>query len=141
MIIRVPLILQPVIAVIHRLDVKGTRQHDPEGVATSGYDEVLQEPITYNTPTGTKVDSRREFAPIKVPCQLENLTDEQLDQMITGDTPVSNMVLVFHRADLERLGLLDSNRNTIIKKGDRVEHLERANGAAGAVVKKFTAPG
>lgn len=141
MIIRVPLVLQSSVAVIYRLDVKATRQADPEGEATSGYDETLREPIAYTGTGGDREDSRREFAVIRVPCQVEIMTDEKLREMVTGNDPVSNMVFVFHRADLERLGLLNTNRDVILKTGDRIEGLERFGGAVGAKTKTFEAPG
>lgn len=141
MIIRVPLVLQKTIAVIYPLDVTGTRAHDPVGPDTSGYDEILREPIVYNDVGGSRVDSRQELPPIRIPCQVENMTDEQLKEEVSGDVPVSNMILIFHRADLERLSLLDSNRNVIIKKGDRVSSFERYGAPIGTVVKTLTEPG
>lgn len=141
MIIRVPLVLQPSVAVIHRLDVKATRQHDPAGDDASGYDEVLREPITYNDASGNRVDSRRELAEIRVPCQVEVLSDEKLREMVTGDDSVSNMIFVFHRLHLEQAGLLDSNRNVVLKKGDRISQIERFGAPTGTVTKKLEPPG
>lgn len=141
MVIRVGLVLQPSVAVIHRLDVKATRQANPEGEATSGYDEVLREPIAYTGTSGQREDSRKEFAAIRVPCQVEVLSDEKLREMVTGNDPVSNMILVFHRSSLDRLGLLDADRTVILKTGDRIEGLERYGGAVGAMTKRFAPPG
>lgn len=137
--IRVPLILQPSLAVVHRLSVEATRNADPEGPETTGYDETLREPISYEQ--GHEVlDTRREMAPIRVPCQIETLSFEALRQLRLGDAPISNMVFVFHRRDLERLGLLDSNRDVVLKKGDRISAIER-HGAPGVRSKSLKEPG
>lgn len=144
MIIRVPLLLQPSIAVIYRLDIKSTRNANPPGEDNVGYDETLLEPIAYdkneNTPD-LRIDSRKELAPIRVPCQVETLTDETLRELAIGDAPVTDIYFVFHRKTLEELGLLDENRDVIIKKGDRISHLERYGAAIGTKTKTFSDPG
>lgn len=144
MIIRVPLLLQPSIAVIHRLDVAATRNANPPGESYSGYDETLLESVVYdqneNSPDIRK-DARKELAPIRIPCQIETLTDETLRELAVGDAPVTDIYFVFHRKDLENLGLLDENRDVIIKKGDRISHLERYGAAVGTITKTFSDPG
>lgn len=141
MIIRVPLVLQKVIAVIYPLDVAATRAHDPAGPGTSGYSEVFREPIAYNDGSGDRTDSRQEGTVIRIPCQVENMTEEKLKEMAVGDSPVSNIMLVFHRIDLARLSLLDANGNVAIKKGDRIDSLERHGAPIGTTVKNFSSPG
>lgn len=141
MVFRVGLILQPSVAVIHRLDIKGTRQVDPEGEATSGYDEVLREPVAYTNTAGQRQDSRRELAAIRVPCQVENMTDEKLKEMVMGNDGVYSIMLVFHRTHLERMGLLDNNRDIILKTGDRISGLERYGTSGRFPIKKFKEPG
>lgn len=142
MIIRVPLLLQQSIAVIHRLDIRGTRNVDPAGEPTEGYDPTFNEPIVFTEPTTLKRESsRREHPPIRIPCQMELLTEEKLKELGVGDAPISNLMLVLHRKDLEALGLLDSNQETILKKGDRLSHLEQFGGAVGTITKKFADDG
>jgi hypothetical protein len=140
MIVRVPLLLQRSVAVIHRLSIGATRDHMPPGDVVEGYDPTFQEPIVY-TEGAERVSSRTELAPVRIPCQVEMMTEERLRQYVGGADPVTNMVLVFHRYDLDNLGLLDGNREVVLKKGDRIEELERYGGAPGNTIKRFTDPG
>jgi len=141
MIIRVPLLLQKSVVVIHPLNIGAGRNVDPTGEETSGYDDVLNEPIAYTTPTNERKTTRRESPALRIPCQVENLTDEQLKQMATGDDPITSIAFVLHRQDLEELNLLDDNGDVLIKKGDRVEKLEKYGAPVGTTIKTFLDPG
>jgi hypothetical protein len=122
---RVPL-LYPVVAVLHPLDPVATRAVDPPGAPTQGYDDILGEPIPYDAASGAATDTRQESAELRIPCQVEVMTHEELQQMDTGDAPLSRYVLVFHRSDLDNLGLLDATtRKVSIKKNDRVSRIEK----------------
>lgn len=136
MIIRVPLLLQQSVLVVHRLDISGTRTLDPPGPATSGYDDLLREPVVYDV-GNVRTSARQELPPTRVPCQVEIMRDERLRELRAGDAAISSMTFVLHRADLERLGLLDANRNVLLKKGDRVSQLERYGAPIGTVTKTF----
>jgi hypothetical protein len=140
-IIRVPLLLQKAVLVIHPLDLGATRAVDPTGEETAGYDDVLNEPVVYTTTTNERVSARRESAQIRIPCQVEDLTDKQLNQMATGDDPITNIAFVLHRKDLEELRLLDNNGDILIKKGDRIEKLEEYGAPIGTTIKTFLSPG
>jgi hypothetical protein len=122
------------------LDISATRTLDPDGEDTAGYDPTFREPIVYDT-GGIRTTSRQELPAVRIPCQVENATEERLRELGVGDDPVSNMLFVFHRLDLETLGLLDSNREVVIKKGDRISQLERYGSPVGTVIKKFAEPG
>ena len=144
MIIRVPLLLQKAVAVIHRLDITSTWNVNPPGEKTTGYSHTFDEPIVYDTSEvapNTRTSARTEMAAVRIPCQVEILTDEELRQIALGDDPITNLSLILHRRDLERLGLLDSNRDVLLKKGDRISCLERYGAASGTVVKSFANPG
>jgi hypothetical protein len=143
-IIRVPLLLQKSVAVIHRLHIEGTRDEDPPGEGNIGYDETLREPIVYDQNTNspdTRQKARQELSETRVPCQVEVLTDEALRELGVGDAPITNMIFVFHRKDLEFLGLLDTNRDILLKKGDRISHLEKYGTTIGTISKTFADPG
>jgi hypothetical protein len=140
-IIRVPLLLQKTVLVIHPLSIPATRAADPTGEETAGYDELLREPVGYTEPAGDRVDARRESAELRIPCQVEVLSDEALNQVAVGDDSITNMAFVLHRQDLKELNLLDSDSNVILKKGDRVEKLEKFGAPVGTVVKTFISPG
>lgn len=125
-VIRVPLVNPQIQAVFHRLDVAATRAVDPPGARTAGYDEDLNEPIEYtDAGSGLRTSARREMAAVRVPCQVENYSDDRLRQAFGGDAAISNMALVLHRRDLARLSLLDANNNCLLQPSDRVSVLER----------------
>lgn len=141
MVFRVGYILQPSIAVIHRLDTEATRLDNPDGEPDSGYDDTFREPMVYDK-AKERVTSRKESAAIRIPCQVEIATEEQLRELHTGDDPVSNMIFVFHRAVLEQHGLLDiDTRDVLLKKGDRISAIEKFGAPVGTVVKKITGDG
>ena len=137
---RVPLI-SPVAAVIYRLDVQGTWTVNPPGTPAQGYDPLLREPIIYDNPTtGARTSTRSELAAVTVPCQVETQTYEELRMVFEGAVPITTLVLVFHRQDLELLSLIDgTTRNCLLKTSDRIDHLER-NGSPGTVVQSFSSP-
>ena len=136
MAIRVPLLLERVAAIIHRLDVATTRAVDPPGAGTTGYDEDFREPVVYDAGT-VRTDSRTELPAVRVPCQTEVLNEDRLRQAFSGAVPSSNLVIVLHRRDLERQGLLDATtREPIIRVNDRVSTLERI-GFPGRVVRQL----
>jgi hypothetical protein len=141
MIIRVPLLLQRSVAVIHRLDIRATRDEDPPGEEREGYDPILRETIAYERVLGRREDTRQELAPCRIPCQIELATEERLNELGVGSDSVTNMIIVFHRKDLERLSLLDTNREVVIKKGDRIDSLERYGAPVGTRTKVFRNPG
>lgn len=126
--IRVPLILEKSLAVLHRLNVDGTDDAIPVPGMASGYDDVLREPIVYdNERRGITVrrEARVEYPAIRVPCQVEPLRTEDLQQFPPGNSPKSDILLVLHRQDLERLKLLDSETNQLlIKENDRISAIE-----------------
>lgn len=132
MAIRVPLLLEIVDAVVHRLDTTATRLDNPQGLAPQGYDDVFREPVVTDPDSGSSVDSRvssrKEHPPIRVPCQVETTLFENLQMSFAGNMPSTRMTLVFHREHLLALGLLDpTTKNCIIQTGDRVSQLEQYN--------------
>lgn len=141
---RVPLLLEVVDAVVHRLDITATRAFNPVGPAASGYDDIFREPVVTDGTAGAsvagRVSSRQEMTAVRVPCQIETSLYEDLRQSFSGALPQSNMTLVFHRQNLADLGLLDPTTNNILlKKGDRISQLERRS--LGVPVLVFRPPG
>jgi len=121
---RVPLLF-PMAAVVHQLDTAATRTLDVPGPPSDGYNDLLDEPYPYNSGAGF-TDTRQEKAAVRVPCQLEIMTFEELNQVDTGDAAMSEIILIFHRRDLETLGLIDSTtRLQKLKAGDRISALEK----------------
>lgn len=71
--------------------------------------------------SGRGRDARREEPPIRVPCQVEIQSFDQLTELATGNSPRSHLVLVFHFSDLEQLGLVDpTTGDALLRAGDRL---------------------
>lgn len=131
---RVPLLLEKSAAIIYRLNMSATKQLKPYAGATSGYDSDFRETITYdrepnpNDPPNVETvreNARIELPAIRVPCQVERITFEALDQSTQGDDPTTQLRFVFWRGDLEQLGLIDrKTRELFLHKNDRIETVE-----------------
>lgn len=137
--VSVPL-LWPIDVVIHRLDIQATWAVDPAGTPDKGYDPILREPIIVHSDAAERERevTRIEMPPIRVPCQKESLKNEELNMAATGDDPLSEVRFVAHRSDLESLGLIESNGNCSLKKGDRISHCERRG--TGVMVREWQKP-
>lgn len=96
---------------------------DPDGPGplTSGYDADFQETVLLPTSSGRGLDARREKPLIRIPCQVEVQAFGELQEMLTGNSPRAQVVLVFHFQDLERMGLVDpSTGEALLRIGDRL---------------------
>lgn len=113
-------------------------RHDPASTATdpdgagdleSGFDDVFREPVQVPE-TGSQIgrDARAEFEPLDLPCQVEDQVWEQLRMMRTGNASRAEVVLVFHFANLELLGLVDAETGTALapRVGDRLVSIHRS---------------
>ena len=124
---RVPLLLEVSLAVIHRLNPNATQDVQPFSGATGGYDADFREPLVFDDTVGTRMerdDARVEHPPVNVPCQVEPVKFERLQQQFSGDMPDSNIQLVLHKRDLRKLKLIDDQERLLLKKNDRVEALK-----------------
>lgn len=122
----VPLILEKSLAVVHRLNVAATASLQPAG-QTGGYDKDFREPITFDATRQGKVvrdNARSEYPAIRVPCQVEMIRLERLNQAPPGDAPQTGFQLVMHRVDLKRMKLIDpSTRKVLLKVNDRISSI------------------
>lgn len=143
MAIRVPLLLQRSVAVVYRLDVVATAAVDPPGGDEAvGYDPDFREPVVYSAAVGgARTSTRRELAAIRIGCQVEVASFERLREMGLGDAPITNKILVFHRAVLKRLSLLNADGSCKIRRNDRIGSIERWGGPVGTTVLPLAAPG
>lgn len=111
------------LAELFRLDTRSMAA-DPDGIGpwTSGYDPDFKEQILVDADgDGIAEDGRREFLPVRVPCQVEPQALEVLRMTAAGNTPQSDLNLVFHFRDLERLALVDAaSGEAMIRPGDRL---------------------
>jgi hypothetical protein len=106
----------PFLAEIFRLDTQTTAGTDP-----IGFDPDFKEARVLD-PTGDGIGERirNELPPIKVPCQVEPKTFEELAMFASGNSPRANITLVFHSKDMERMGLVDDNGEAMIRPEDRL---------------------
>ncbi|KKL22049.1 hypothetical protein LCGC14_2439320 [marine sediment metagenome] len=100
---------------------------DPDGSAgplTSGYDDDFREPVVLlrdEVADDTTGIALREETLVKVPCQIEPQSWEQLRQLLGGSSPNAAVRIVFHFRDLERLCLIDPvTGEALIRNNDRL---------------------
>jgi hypothetical protein len=115
-------LINPLAAEFAQLDTAATAA-DPDGPGplTSGYDTDFHETVLVPSAGGPRRDARREKPSIRVPCQIEVQSFGVLAELATGNSPRSHLVLVFHFADLEQLGLVDpATGDALLRVGDRL---------------------
>lgn len=119
-------LINPFLAVLHRLDTASTAANPGAGGYTQGYDPDFREPVLM-PPVGVSgygASNRKEFAAIKVPAQFERIKDDALMPHMSGHTHNKYMKVVFHFSDLSRLGLIDAtSKRALIKAGDRISDI------------------
>jgi hypothetical protein len=112
------------LAEIFRVDTAAMATSDPDGPGplTSGYDPDFKEPVLVDSnDDGIAEPLRREFPPVRVPCQVEPDALEVLRMSASGNAPRSKLELVFHFRDLERLSLVDATTGgALIRPSDRL---------------------
>jgi hypothetical protein len=121
------------LAELHRLDTLATSAVDPDGAGplSSGYDPDFKEPLLVDADEdGLGSSTRREHTPVQLPCQVEPDVFEALAMAASGHSPRSEVKLVFHFRDLERLGLVDlASGEARVRVGDRLGALLDRSGA------------
>ena len=123
----------PFLAEIFRLDTCAMATEDPDGSGPllSGYDPDFKEPVLVDrNDDGIGERIRKEHSPVRVPCQVEPDSFEVLQEYASGNSPRSRIRLVFHFADLERMGLVDPNSgDALLRVGDRLGGLYDLGGS------------
>ena len=129
------------LAELHRIDTQATAAVDPDGAGplSSGYDPDFKEPLLVDpNDEGLGASTRREHPPVQLPCQVEPDVFEALVMAASGNSPRSQVKLVFHFRDLERLGLVDlASGEARVRVGDRLGALLDRGGA---LVQRIRAP-
>ena len=117
----------PFLAEMRRLDTAAMASIDPDGAGplTRGFDPDFKEPVLVDRDgDGIAERERTELPAIRVPCQVEPKVFEDLRMLASGDSPRSDISLVFHFKDLERLGLVDATTgDALIRPNDRLAGL------------------
>lgn len=114
-------LINPFLAEIARLDTVATAA-DPDGGGplVTGYDPDFKETLVLEE-AGQRRDARQEMPPIRIPCQVEVGAFEALQQLAAGNSPNSQVALVFHFRDLESMGLVDPETgDALLRVNDRL---------------------
>lgn len=125
-------LIDPFLVELAQLDTAATAEDpDDTGPLESGYDDDFKEPVVITDTGGDRVSARKEKAAIKIPAQVElgYMNTDVIRPVLGGDSPDTKTIVVFHFADLERLGLVDAaTGEAMIRKGDRLVAIYRMNG-------------
>ena len=112
------------LAEIHRLDTVATATEDPDGPGPfeGGYDEDFKESVLVDSDgDGVGEPVRKEHPPVRIPCQVEPHVFEELRRFASGNAPRTDLGLVFHFRDLERMNLVEpTTGEALIRVGDRL---------------------
>lgn len=132
----------PMLVRIGRIDL-ATMGTDPDGAGplTSSFDADFREPIRVANGTQAGASARTEYALVELPAQIEDQEWKSLSMESTGNDPRTTVTLVFHFADLERLGFIDPATKTATCPivGDRLDAIIDPN--TGDVEQKSPTPG
>ena len=92
------------------------------GPLDSGYDADFKESVLVDRDDdGIGERIRVEHDPIRIPCQVETDRFDELRMLPSGNSPRSELDLVFHFRDLELLELVDPvTGDALIRPGDRL---------------------
>ncbi len=120
-------LIYPFLIELAPLDTLAT-QADPDGAGplTSGYDDDFREPVMVSQGVAdqTGTSARVEGTPIQVKAQIVPDQFEQLQAMISGQSPESNAFrVILHYKDLAALGLVDASGKPTINKSDRLTRI------------------
>lgn len=132
----------PMLARIGRVDLASMgADPDATGPLTTGFDDDFREPIRVADGTQAGAARRLEYALVDIPAQVEDQQWQSLSMEATGNDPSTSITLVFHFADLERLGFIDPTTKsaTCPIVGDRLDAI--VDPRTGAVEQKAPEPG
>jgi hypothetical protein len=115
-------LINPFLAEIAQLD-PGATAADPDGPGPleSGYDPDFKETAMVPGASWRGRDARKEKPPLQIPCQVEVATFGELQELLTGMSPRSHLILVFHFRDLEAMGLVEpATGGALLRVNDRL---------------------
>jgi hypothetical protein len=122
-------LIWPFVARIARLDPTATDAAVVIAGEDVGWDEDFREARQVQA-AGIQqgLSARRELEPLDLEGQIEDQAWEQLRMMRTGNADQNEVVLVFHYAKLELLGLIDASTGTATapRVGDRLVSIHRS---------------
>ena len=110
------------LAALHRLE-------QTRGDTTPLMDPDFREPIALDLDEdGIGEVARSELPELRIPCQVEPQTFEQLRMLPSGRAPRTSLDVVMHFRDLERIGLVDRDGRARIGSGDRLSAIYTLDG-------------
>ena len=115
----------PFLIDIAQLDTAATAA-DPDGVgpATSGYDDDFREPIVVppSDDSSEPGDVHRVETIVQLLAQVESDQQGEIVMMLAGKSSNSSRTLIFHFADLERIGMVEvgTGQPKLRAPGDRL---------------------
>ena len=100
------------------------------GAVQAAIDTDFKEPrLVDSDDDGVPDGERPELPTVSIPCQVEAKSLDELSMMAAGNSPKSDITLVFHFRDLEQMGLVDSATGTpSITPGDRLDAIRQRDG-------------
>lgn len=126
------------------LDTDGTRA-DPDGAGAlqSGYDDDFREPVIVPPGSGSARGTIRRVEVVKtLMAQVEDDSDEVLNIAASGNNPTNTLGLVFHFADLEAAGAVESVSGLAIIKAPGARLIQINNPRTGVLIQRYDmAPG
>lgn len=131
----------PFRVVIGLLDTVSTAAVDPDGAGplTGGYDDEFREPNKYRDPVATskpgamvRVERRQTFN-----AQVEDDTAMMLEMGASGNTPQSQLGLVFHYSDLEAAGAIQLAQGKPIIKAPGARLISINDPKTGALIERY----
>jgi hypothetical protein len=117
-------LIQKFVAVLYRLDPTETA-----AVSGGGYNNTWNWTVPVNDSTQLGASSRREYAAVRVPCQIDRGATRADDGITVGGQVLRpDYVLTMHEPDLVAASLIDSDGRPAIFAGDRIGAIENLNG-------------
>jgi hypothetical protein len=101
---------------------------DPGSIAAvDGFDDAFRETRQLEDGTQTGRDARVDMESVDLSCQVEDRAWEALRMSRAGGASNTEITLVFHFEEIERLGFLDpvSGMSTIPRVGDKLLSIHR----------------
>lgn len=131
MVYLVPLIF-PVKVDVARLDTAATAL-DPagSGLAGPGYDDEFREPVVVpptDPDSSERGELRRVESVVQLSAQFEDESFAELEMYATGRSPRALVRCVFHFAELDSLGLLDTDGLPLLRVNDRLSAVYKPDG-------------
>lgn len=115
-------LINPFLAEVAQLDPAATAA-DPDGPGplATGYDPDFRETAMVPGAGWRGQDARKEKPPVRIPCQVEIGTFGELQELLSGMSPRSHLVLVFHFQQLAAMGLVEPvTGDAMLRVNDRL---------------------